>query len=249
MKLRGLLVELRHGHPQHVRVGPEVGIGALRHHDDERPALRVIAHLQRLGLDFFERELSGRIMTRMTSDLDSLATFLQQGDHLRTVTPGGGGWGDPLERPPELVAADVSEGLVSRERAESVYGVVLACETGLGLAALPDYLARGNPRLTQVLADVEGPTFDTYFVFPVELKESKRVAVFRDFILRQSRDWTLTTVWAYSMDAIAAGLIFMVLSSLYMWWELPQKRLYGVVALGLGSVVCGLFCLGLRWLF
>jgi len=66
---------------------------------------------------------------------------------------------------------------------------------------------------------------------------------------RQSRDWALTTVWAYSMDAIAAGLIFMVLSSLYMWWELPQKRLYGVVALGLGSVVCGLFCIGLRWLF
>jgi hypothetical protein len=66
---------------------------------------------------------------------------------------------------------------------------------------------------------------------------------------RQSRDWTLTTVWAYSMDAVAAGLIFMVLSSLYMWWELPQKRRYGVVALGLGSVVCGLFCIGLRWLF
>jgi len=66
---------------------------------------------------------------------------------------------------------------------------------------------------------------------------------------RQTRDWSLTTVWAYSMDAVAAGLIFMVLSSLYIWWELPQKRLYGVVALGLGSVVCGLFCLGLRWLF
>ena len=66
---------------------------------------------------------------------------------------------------------------------------------------------------------------------------------------RQSRDWALTTVWAYSMDAVAAGLIFMVLSSLYMWWELPQKRLLGAVVLGLGSLICGLFCIGLRWLF
>jgi len=66
---------------------------------------------------------------------------------------------------------------------------------------------------------------------------------------RQSRDWKLTTVWAYSMDAVAAGLIFMVLSSLYLWWELPQKRLLGAVILGLGSLICGLFCIGLRWLF
>lgn len=63
------------------------------------------------------------------------------------------------------------------------------------------------------------------------------------------RDWALTSVWAYSMDAVAAGLIFMVLSSLYMWWKLPQKRLVGAVVLGLGSLLCGLFCVGLRWLF
>jgi hypothetical protein len=66
---------------------------------------------------------------------------------------------------------------------------------------------------------------------------------------RQSRDWALTTLWAYSMDAVAAGIIFMVLSSLYMWWELPQKRLFGAVVIGLGSLSCGLFCIGLRWLF
>ena len=66
---------------------------------------------------------------------------------------------------------------------------------------------------------------------------------------RQSRDWALTTVWVYAMDAVAAGLIFMVLSSLYMWWELPQKRLLGAVILGLGSLICGLFCIGLRWFF
>lgn len=66
---------------------------------------------------------------------------------------------------------------------------------------------------------------------------------------RNSRDWAPTSVWAYSMDAVAAGFIFMVLSSLYMWFELPGKRLPGAVALGLGSLLCGLFCVGLRWLF
>ena len=34
-----------------------------------------------------------------------------------------------------------------------------------------------------------------------------------------------------------------------MWLQLPKKRLPGAVALGLGSLVCGLFCVGLRWLF
>ena len=64
-----------------------------------------------------------------------------------------------------------------------------------------------------------------------------------------TRDWALTSVWAYSMDAVAAGLIFMVLSSFYMWFKLPQKRLPGAVVLGVGSLICGLFCVGLRWLF
>jgi ATP-binding cassette subfamily B protein len=41
--------------------------------------IKAFAHLQRLGLDFYERELSGRIMTRMTTDIDALATFLQTG--------------------------------------------------------------------------------------------------------------------------------------------------------------------------
>ena len=66
---------------------------------------------------------------------------------------------------------------------------------------------------------------------------------------RQNRDWALTWLWALSMDAVAAGLIIMVLGSLYMWWELPQKRVPGAVALGLGSLICGLFVIGLRWLF
>jgi ATP-binding cassette, subfamily B, bacterial len=41
--------------------------------------VKIFAHLQRLGLDFYEHELSGRIMTRMTTDVDALSSFFQTG--------------------------------------------------------------------------------------------------------------------------------------------------------------------------
>jgi hypothetical protein len=63
------------------------------------------------------------------------------------------------------------------------------------------------------------------------------------------RDWVVTTVWALSMDAVAGGLVFMVLSSFYMWWGLQAKRKPGLVALALGIALCGLFVFGLRWLY
>ncbi|PHQ49942.1 ABC transporter ATP-binding protein [Streptomyces cinnamoneus] len=41
--------------------------------------LKIFAQLQRLGLDYYERELTGKIMTRMTTDVDAMSTFLQTG--------------------------------------------------------------------------------------------------------------------------------------------------------------------------
>jgi hypothetical protein len=63
---------------------------------------------------------------------------------------------------------------------------------------------------------------------------------------RNQRDWILTTVWAWSMDATAVGLIIMVLGSYYMWWRLPRKRVPGIVALAFGWLLCALFAAGLR---
>ena len=65
---------------------------------------------------------------------------------------------------------------------------------------------------------------------------------------RNRRDWTLTTVWALSMDAVAAGLIVMVFGSYVMWFRLRAKRLGGIVALALGFISCGAFVSALRWL-
>jgi N-methylhydantoinase B len=53
---------------------------------------------------------------------------LRRGDRLVIETSGGGGWGSPLARDPAAVLADVSEGLVSRERAREAYGVVIGAD-------------------------------------------------------------------------------------------------------------------------
>ncbi len=72
----------------------------------------------------------------------------------------------------------------------NVYGLTRATETGIGIAALPDYIIGPDTRLVQIdLPDVKMPTFDTYLVYPEELRNSKRVKVFRDFIVAQAREW------------------------------------------------------------
>jgi len=67
----------------------------------------------------------------------------------------------------------------------NVYGMLRAAERGLGVASLPDYLCSTSRRVIRVLPQLEGPTFDAYFVYPEEMRASKRVSVFRDFLLRK----------------------------------------------------------------
>jgi hypothetical protein len=59
------------------------------------------------------------------------------------------------------------------------------------------------------------------------------------------RDWFLTMLWVFSMDALGAGLIVMVLGSYYMWYRLKPKRRLGVVVLTAGVLSCGTFLVGL----
>ncbi len=69
----------------------------------------------------------------------------------------------------------------------NTYGVLKAIEAGIGLAAIPDYLTVGDRDIVRVLPEIEGPAFETYFVYPSELKGSRRVALFRDFLIDQVR--------------------------------------------------------------
>ena len=65
----------------------------------------------------------------------------------------------------------------------STQAMLLAIRSGLGIGALPDYLITENQDLVVLLPDLKPPKVDVYFVYPEELRNSKRVAVFRDFLL------------------------------------------------------------------
>ncbi|MFN0264391.1 LysR family transcriptional regulator [Tepidamorphus sp. 3E244] len=72
----------------------------------------------------------------------------------------------------------------------NIHGLKRAVDHGLGIATIPDYLTDSATNLVRVLADAELPAFDTYFVYPAELRESARVNVFRDFLLAKAREWS-----------------------------------------------------------
>jgi N-methylhydantoinase B len=90
----------------------------------------------------FRRDVDGRL-----TPLEPCGgVVLAPGETLVARCCGGGGYGDPLERDPALVAADLAEGWIGRERAASVYGVVLAADGGVDSAATAarrESLARG----------------------------------------------------------------------------------------------------------
>ncbi|MBL4756894.1 MAG: LysR family transcriptional regulator [Rhizobiales bacterium] len=71
----------------------------------------------------------------------------------------------------------------------NIHGMRRAAEQGIGLAILPDYLISPESSLVRLMQDAEIPTFDTYLAYPEELRDSKRVNVFRDFLVSQSRNW------------------------------------------------------------
>jgi DNA-binding transcriptional LysR family regulator len=70
-----------------------------------------------------------------------------------------------------------------------VIGLKLACENGVGIATLPDYLLEGSEGLVQLFADSEAPTLEAYFVYPEELRSVARVQVFRDFLVSKAQRW------------------------------------------------------------
>ena len=71
----------------------------------------------------------------------------------------------------------------------SVVAIRTAVEKGIGIAVLPDYLIGKESGLVAVLQDHEVPSFDAFFVYPEELRDSARVTVFRDFLVANARRW------------------------------------------------------------
>ncbi len=70
-----------------------------------------------------------------------------------------------------------------RTEASTLNGMMRLAEAGLGLVGLPDYMARENERLVCIRPEFEGPPFEIFLIFPEELRASRRVKAFRDFIM------------------------------------------------------------------
>ena len=66
-------------------------------------------------------------------------------------------------------------------RINNITGILQAVEAGLGIGVVPDYVAAEHPDLVRVLPDVAAPGFDVHLVYADALRQSKRVAAFRDF--------------------------------------------------------------------
>ena len=73
----------------------------------------------------------------------------------------------------------------------NVLGLMHGVNRGVGIAVLPDYVAGTDPSLVAVLEGEDDlPSFETFFVYPEEMKASKRVTVFRDFLVGKAREWS-----------------------------------------------------------
>ena len=74
-------------------------------------------------------------------------------------------------------------------KVNSVYGLLLAVRSGVGLAALPDYITVSVPNIVKVLPQIEGPKTEAYFVYPESLKNTARIIAFRNFLYTKVSKW------------------------------------------------------------
>ena len=74
-------------------------------------------------------------------------------------------------------------------KVNSIYGLLLAVQSGVGLASLPDYITVNVPNIIKVLPQTEGPKSDAHFVYPQSLKNVARIIVFRNFLYSKIKKW------------------------------------------------------------
>ena len=70
-------------------------------------------------------------------------------------------------------------------RVNNQYAIYRAVRSGLGLASLPDFMVDPAMNVMKVLPEVSGPSVESYFVYPEELRASRRIEVFRDFLIKK----------------------------------------------------------------
>lgn len=71
----------------------------------------------------------------------------------------------------------------------SILAIKRAVQRGVGIALLPDYSINETSNLVPVMTQTDVPSFDTYFAYSAELKNSARLHAFRDFLLEEAKNW------------------------------------------------------------
>jgi len=104
----------------------------------------------------------------------------------------GRGAPSPVFNPDWALKLGLKDGAKKRKtamRVNSVYGLLLAVQSGVGLAALPDYITINQPNIVKILPKVEGPITEAHFVYPQSLKNVARVQAFRNFLYSKISEW------------------------------------------------------------
>ena len=104
----------------------------------------------------------------------------------------GRGAPSPVFNPDWALKLGLKDGAKKRKtamRVNSVYGLLLAVQSGVGLAALPDYITINQPNIVKVLPKIEGPITEAHFVYPQSLKNVARVQAFRNFLYSKISEW------------------------------------------------------------
>ncbi len=83
----------------------------------------------------------------------------------------------------KLVQELLSSGVLSLLTVNSYFGVLQAVLNNLGIGVLPDYVTEMSDNLVRVLPDVESTEVPVFLAYPEELRQSKRIAAFRDFVM------------------------------------------------------------------
>ena len=89
----------------------------------------------------------------------------------------------------ETAGRDGKDPRVPVFRANSVVALKYAVRAGIGVGLIPDYLTSEETDLVPVLTEVQLPTIPIIFVYPEELRTSKKVQVLRDFLVANARNW------------------------------------------------------------
>lgn len=89
----------------------------------------------------------------------------------------------------ETIGRDGKEPRVPAFTANSIVALKYAIRAGIGVGLIPDYLTEEETDLVTVLSDVQFPKIPIIFVYPEELRTSKKVQVLRDFLVSKARSW------------------------------------------------------------